>query len=49
METDWLLLELDILFNLVAGRSVVAGLARIVRDIGLAEDLAHDALVAALE
>jgi RNA polymerase sigma factor (sigma-70 family) len=28
---------------------LVAGLARIVRDIGLAEDLAHDALVAALE
>src|SRR3954454_4356321 len=28
---------------------LIAGLARIVRDIGLAEDLAHDALVAALE
>ena len=28
---------------------VIAGLARIVRDIGVAEDLAHDALVAALE
>ena len=28
---------------------VIAGLARIVRDIGAAEDLAHDALVAALE
>ncbi|HEX5011256.1 MAG TPA: RNA polymerase sigma factor [Planctomycetota bacterium] len=28
---------------------VIAGLARIVRDIGLAEDLAQDALVAALE
>ena len=28
---------------------LVAGLARIVRDVGLAEDLAHDALVAALE
>ncbi|PYR73995.1 MAG: RNA polymerase subunit sigma-24 [Acidobacteria bacterium] len=28
---------------------VIAGLARIVRDVGLAEDLAHDALVAALE
>src|SRR5262249_58603242 len=26
-----------------------AGLARIVRDVGVAEDLAHDALVAALE
>jgi RNA polymerase sigma-70 factor, ECF subfamily len=28
---------------------LIAGLARIVRDIGIAEDLAHDALVAALE
>src|SRR2546423_11151048 len=28
---------------------LIAGLARIVRDIGLAEDLAHDALIAALE
>ena len=28
---------------------VIAGLTRIVRDIGVAEDLAHDALVAALE
>ena len=28
---------------------LIAGLTRIVRDIGLAEDLAHDALVAALE
>ena len=28
---------------------IVAALARIVRDVGLAEDLAHDALVAALE
>src|ERR1700674_3321581 len=28
---------------------LIAGLARYVRDIGLAEDLAHDALVAALE
>jgi RNA polymerase sigma-70 factor, ECF subfamily len=28
---------------------LIAGLVRIVRDIGLAEDLAHDALVAALE
>jgi RNA polymerase sigma factor (sigma-70 family) len=28
---------------------LIAGLARIVHDIGLAEDLAHDALVAALE
>ena len=28
---------------------VIAGLARVVRDVGLAEDLAQDALVAALE
>src|SRR6185437_8386040 len=28
---------------------VIAGLARMVRDIGIAEDLAQDALVAALE
>ncbi len=28
---------------------LIAGLARIVRDVGIAEDLAHDALVAALE
>jgi predicted RNA polymerase sigma factor len=28
---------------------LVAGLARMVRDVGLAEDLAQDALVAALE
>src|SRR6516165_5110750 len=28
---------------------LIAGLARMVRDVGLAEDLAHDALVAALE
>ena len=27
----------------------IAGLARIVRDVGVAEDLAQDALVAALE
>jgi RNA polymerase sigma-70 factor, ECF subfamily len=28
---------------------IIAGVARVVRDVGLAEDLAHDALVAALE
>jgi len=28
---------------------LIAGLARMVRDVGLAEDLAQDALVAALE
>jgi RNA polymerase sigma-70 factor, ECF subfamily len=33
----------------IESAKLIAGLARIVRDIGLAEDLAHDALVAALE
>jgi RNA polymerase sigma factor (sigma-70 family) len=33
----------------IESASVVAGLARIVRDLGLAEELAQDALVAALE
>ncbi len=33
----------------IESAKLVASLARIVRDIGLAEDLAHDALVAALE
>src|SRR5580765_3882647 len=33
----------------IESAKVIAGLARMVRDIGLAEDLAHDALVAALE
>ena len=28
---------------------IVAGVARVVRDVGLAEELAHDALVAAME
>src|SRR4029078_3215421 len=28
---------------------LIAGITRIVRDVGVAEDLAHDALVAALE
>lgn len=28
---------------------IVAGVARVVRDVGLAEDLAHDALVAAMD
>jgi len=28
---------------------LIGGLVRMVRDVGLAEDLAHDALVAALE
>ena len=33
----------------IESATLVAGLARMVRDVGLAEDLAHDALVAALE
>ncbi len=33
----------------IESAKVIAGLARMVRDIGIAEDLAHDALVAALE
>jgi RNA polymerase sigma factor (sigma-70 family) len=33
----------------IESAKLIAGLARMVRDVGLAEDLAHDALVAALE
>src|SRR4030095_17011475 len=33
----------------IESAKVIAGLTRMVRDIGVAEDLAHDALVAALE
>src|SRR5262245_42654371 len=33
----------------IESAKIIAGLARVVRDVGLAEDLAHDALVAALE
>jgi len=33
----------------IESAKVIAGVARIVRDVGLAEDLAQDALVAALE
>src|SRR5262249_52692748 len=33
----------------IESAKIIAGLARIVRDVGLAEDLAQDALVAALE
>jgi RNA polymerase sigma factor (sigma-70 family) len=39
---------IDAVWRIEAAR-LIAGLARIVHDIGLAEDLAHDALVAALE
>src|ERR1043165_2556943 len=33
----------------IESAKIIAGLARIVRDVGLAEDLAQDALVSALE
>src|ERR1700758_2977817 len=33
----------------IESAKLIAGLARIVRDVGIAEDLAQDALVAALE
>jgi RNA polymerase sigma factor (sigma-70 family) len=39
---------IDAIWRIESAR-IIAGLARIVRDVGLAEDLAHDALVAALE
>jgi len=39
---------IDAVWRIESAR-LIAGLARMVRDIGLAEDLAHDALVAALE
>src|SRR5262245_2281322 len=39
---------IDAVWRLESPR-LIAGLARIVRDVGLAEDLAQDALVAALE
>ena len=39
---------IDAVWRMESAR-IVAALVRIVRDIGLAEDVAHDALVAALE
>ncbi|HWY70075.1 MAG TPA: RNA polymerase sigma factor [Terriglobales bacterium] len=39
---------IDAVWKIESGR-LIAGLTRIVRDVGIAEDLAHDALVAALE
>ena len=39
---------IDAVWRIESAR-LIAGLARVVRDVGLAEDLAHDALVAALE
>lgn len=41
-------LAIDAVWRIESPR-LIAGLTRIVRDIGVAEDLAHDALVAALE
>src|SRR3989442_7062556 len=40
--------EIDAVWRIESPK-VIAGLARMVRDVGLAEDLAHDALVADLE
>ena len=39
---------IDAIWRIESAR-LIAGLARLVRDVGVAEDLAHDALVAALE
>src|ERR1700731_2263635 len=39
---------IDAVWRIESAR-LIAGLARVVRDVGLAEDLAHDAFVAALE
>ena len=39
---------IDAVFR-IEGARLIAGLARLVRDVGLAEELAQDALVAALE
>jgi RNA polymerase sigma factor (sigma-70 family) len=39
---------IDAVWRIESAR-LIAGLARLVRDVGVAEDLAHDALVAALE
>jgi len=40
--------EIDAIWRIESSR-IIAGIARIVRDVGLAEDIAQDALVAALE
>lgn len=39
---------IDALWRMESGR-IIAGVARLVHDVGIAEELAHDALVAALE
>ena len=41
-------LAIDAVWRIESAK-IIAGLARIVRDVGLAEELAQDALVAALE
>src|SRR5688500_4707527 len=41
-------LAIDAVWRIESAR-VIAGLTRIVRDVGIAEELAHDALVAALQ
>lgn len=46
--TDHTHRTIDAVWRIESAR-LIAGLARIVRDVGLAEELAHDALVAALE
>ncbi len=48
MATDETHRAIDAVWRIESAR-LIAGLARIVRDVGLAEDLAQDALVAALE
>jgi RNA polymerase sigma-70 factor, ECF subfamily len=40
--------RLDAVWRMESAR-IVAGVARVVRDVGLAEDLAHDALIAAMD
>src|SRR6476469_2326416 len=39
---------IDAVWRIESAR-IIAGVARVVRDVGVAEELAHDALVAALE
>ncbi len=48
MATSEIHRTIDVLWRIESAR-IIAGLARMVRDVGLAEELAHDALVAALE
>ena len=48
MSTHEVQREIEAVWRLEAPK-LIAGLTRMVRDLSLAEDLAHDALVAALE